>query len=138
MQIEVSCHRCRHKNLVSASSHCSSCNADLFRYPTEKFVNTSELDQCPVCGCIHLYRQKDFNRNLGIVLVVLGIALAYFTYGVSLLVVTLLDWWLYRRVKEIVLCYQCKTIFRDYASTRSIDPFNLVLHDYYKNLPTVR
>lgn len=64
----------------------------------------------------------------------LGVALAYFTYGASLLVVTLIDWLLYRQVQEIGCCYTCGSVFRHSAKIRQLDPFSLGLHDYYKNL----
>jgi len=113
---------------------CPHCGQDLLAYTTDNFWENKPLDQCPVCSCTHLYRQKDFNRKLGLALVVVGVALAYFTYGISILVLALLDVWLYRRVGEIACCYQCGTVFRNVAEIQAIEPFQLTLFDYYRNL----
>ena len=98
--------------------------------------NHPPLDGCPVCGCEHLYRQKDFNRHLGVALVVVAVVLAYFTFGLSLLAVALVDWLLFPRIREVGICYQCKAVVRsdDKAVIGTLPAFELGLHDYYKNL----
>ncbi|NBV51846.1 hypothetical protein EBR78_11600, partial [bacterium] len=82
----------------------------------------------------HLYQRKDFNQKLGIGLIVLGVVLAYFTYGLSLLLVTGIDWWLSKRIPPMGACYRCKSEFRNSKLIRSMEPFNLQLYDYYRNL----
>ncbi len=109
---------------------CRNCQKKL----VPNLVEESPLSQCPLCGSSHLYRQKDFNRSLGIALVIVGIAFAYFTYGLSLIVVTILDWFLYKKVGEVGSCYRCHAQFRKSALIANLDPFNLSLFDYYKNL----
>ncbi len=89
---------------------------------------------CPRCKCEHLYRRKDFNRKFGITLIAVGVVLSYWTYGVSLVVVTLLDWLLSITVGEVGICYQCEEQFRDKEMVKQLPPFNLSLHDYYMNL----
>src|SRR5688572_21626400 len=69
------------------------------------------LTPCPVCETEHVYKQKDFNRKLGVMLLVFGVIGSYWTYGLSLLVVTGFDWWLYRHVGEVGLCYRCHAQF---------------------------
>jgi hypothetical protein len=63
-----------------------------------------------------------------------GVALAYFTYGLSLLVVTLIDFFLVRRVREVGVCYQCQAEFRKSDLVDALKPFDLELFDYYRNL----
>lgn len=87
-----------------------------------------------MCGAAHLYRQKDFNRKWGLALVALGVIFAYWTYGISLVVVTLLDWVISRRVKEVATCYRCQVVFRDTPLIADVAPFDLELQDYYRNL----
>jgi len=125
------CHRFTHTD--SLGSSCRHCQKALFGWVTDDLADGLSLNQCPVCGAGDLYRQKDFNRKLGIGILVIGIALAYFTYGISLVVVTLLDWWLFRRVKELGVCYQCGSQFRGGDLIQKLEPFNLVLHDHYRN-----
>ena len=81
-----------------------------------------------------MYRRKDFNQKLGILLVVVGVLLAYFTYGLSLLGVTLIDFFLFRKVREVGICYQCHAEFRKSLLIDQLVPFDLELFDYYRNL----
>lgn len=92
------------------------------------------LQPCPVCETEHVYKQKDFNRKLGILLLLVGIAGSFYTYGMSLLVVAIFDWWLYRHVGEVGLCYRCHSQFRGSPEVEALPPFTLQLHDYYKSL----
>lgn len=130
------CHRRHNQVLVwpLKSMTCSHCQTDLFKNATEAFLQQGRFNQCPVCGAAHLYRRKDFDQRLGILLVVIGVTLAYFTYGLSLLAVTLIDFLLFRRTKEVGICYQCKSEFRDSLAVEDLEPFDLELFDYYRNL----
>lgn len=99
---------------------------------TERMKNERVLEICAICGSSDLYRMKDFNRKLGLFILVLGIALSFFTYGVSLLLVTIIDWWLYKKVGELAVCYKCQALYRGYALD-NIPAFNLVLFDHYRS-----
>ena len=110
---ELCCPKCRHA-LIRKERHLS-------------------LKNCPLCLSSHLYRQKDFNQKIGIGVVALGIAAAFFTYGMSLVLAALLDWWVYHKVGWVGICYQCQAQFRG-KGVEKLPPFNLELFDYYKNL----
>jgi hypothetical protein len=90
------------------------------------------VEVCPLCGCRHLYRQRDFNRALGCLLVAVGAALVPWTYGLSLAVLALLDVWLYRRLRPAVVCYRCDTVFRDARPGPRQGDFDLLKHDVLK------
>lgn len=90
------------------------------------------VDVCPLCGCRHLYRQRDFNRALGCLLVAVGAALVPWTYGLSLLALSLVDLVLYYRLSEAVVCYRCDTVFRDARPGPRQKPFDLLRHDVLK------
>lgn len=90
------------------------------------------VDVCPLCGCRHLYRQRDFNRALGCGLVALGAALVPWTFGLSLIAFGLVDLWLYRRLKDAVVCYKCDTVFRDARPGPRQGEFDLLRHDVLK------
>ena len=87
------------------------------------------IDRCAACRHEELYFQKDFNRKTGIALVVLGSIFVPWTYGLSLLGVTILDYIVWRLVKNVVVCYQCQAVHRGYAYADSVKPFDLVIHD---------
>ncbi len=87
---------------------------------------------CPLCGSRHLYRERDFNRALGCLLVVIGAALVPWTYGLSLILLSLVDLWLYRRLSLAVVCYRCDTLYRDARPTAGQGEFDLLKHDVLK------
>ena len=116
----------------SSTPRSKQCETPLFPHATPGFYESAKLDQCPICGQAHLFQQKDFNRKLGISILLVGVVFSYWTYGISLLLVTLLDYWIYRSVGEVCCCYYCESQFR--GSIAEVPPFDLELHDYYQNL----
>src|SRR6185369_12707073 len=92
----------------------------------------SAVEVCPLCGCRHLYRQRDFNRALGCTLVAIGAALVPWTFGLSLPVFGLVDLWLYRRLKDAPVCYRCDTAYRDARPGPRQGDFDLLKHDVLK------
>lgn len=87
---------------------------------------------CVLCGCRHLYRQRDVNRAAGCLVVVIAIALAPWTWGISLLVAAIVDWWLWFRLSERPVCYRCDTVYRDARPTDRQKEFDLLRHDVLK------
>jgi len=81
------------------------------------------IDRCAACTHDQLYFQKDFNRRTGIALVV------PWTYGLSLLGVTILDYIVWRIVKDVIVCYECQAVHRGYGLNPALKPFDLVIHD---------
>lgn len=133
LQITYHCEKCKEWPtsvwLRGHDLHCPSCDT---KRPL--LAEPPKLEPCPVCETEHVYKQKDFNRPLGVTLLLVGVAAAYFTYGMSLLVVALFDWWLYRHVGDVGLCYRCQAQFRGSEEVSRLEPFNLSYFDYYKNL----
>ena len=89
----------------------------------------SLIDRCAACGHQELYFQKDFNRRTGIALVVLGSVFVPWTYGLSLLGVTILDYVVWRIVKDVIVCYECQAVHRGYPPNPVWKPFDLITHD---------
>ena len=97
---------------------CPSCGR---RYPVGEAA--VRLEQCPVCDCSRFFRQKAFPRAIGIGLVVVGAVLVPFTYGVSLMVLALVDLLIYRRVPLMAVCYLCRAEFRGVPVPERVLPF---------------
>ncbi len=138
MEFSSFCPHCRHFQEFTLPSFelkaCTHCHKEIFPNATELFKESFQFNQCPHCGAAHLYRQKDFNRKLGITLLAVGIGLSFFTYGISLLLVTIIDAWLYKKVGNVGCCYSCKSQFRNSPKVDNLEPFDLELHDYYQNI----
>jgi hypothetical protein len=90
------------------------------------------VEVCPLCACRHLYRQRDFNRAFGCLLVAAGAALVPWTFGLSLVAFSLVDYWLYRRLRDAVVCYRCDTVYRDARPAPRQGAFDLLKHDVLK------
>src|SRR5712691_2326591 len=86
------------------------------------------IDRCAACGHDQLYVQKDFNRMTGIALVALGAVFVPWTY-LPLIGVTILDYVIWRVVKNVIVCYRCQAVHRGYRANPALRHFDLVTHD---------
>jgi hypothetical protein len=43
--------------------------------------------------------------------------------------VTVLDYFIWRVVKNVIVCYGCQAVHRGYPANPAIKPFDLVIHD---------
>src|SRR5260370_30876441 len=105
---------------------CERCGAE---NSVEAPAVGSIIERCAACDHDQLYFQKDFNRKTGIALVVLGSIFVPWTYGLSLLGVTILDYVVWRLVKDVIVCYRCQAVHRGYPPNSALKPFDLVIHD---------
>jgi hypothetical protein len=88
---------------------------------------------CAGCGHDRLYVQKDFNRNLGLAIVIGGaavsvifFALGYAFYSMLTLGLTaLVDIVVYSLVGMVTVCYACHTIYRGFPRNPEHGPFDL-------------
>ena len=105
---------------------CDRCGApnDVVAAPAAAII-----DRCAACGHDQLYFQKDFNRTTGIALVVVGSIFVPWTYGLSLLGVTILDYIVWRMVKDVIVCYRCQAVHRGYPANPALRGFDLATHD---------
>lgn len=117
---ELTCNECGHQQPFAAAAVGGDGSV------------TDPLAACLACGYDRLFAQKDFNRKLGLVIVLIGAALSPWTYGLSLLAFMGFDYALYRFVPEITVCYGCDAIHRGFEHNplhRAHDP---LLADRYK------
>ena len=108
-----------------AARPCEHCGApsDVVAPPADTLIT-----QCAACGHEELYVQKDFNRATGIALVAAGAVFVPWTYW-PLIIVTILDYVIWRVVKNVIVCYECQAVHRGYPENPAIKPFDLVIHD---------
>ena len=92
------------------------------------------MTKCVVCGHEDLYVQKDFNRQLGLGIVVVGDcprACYFFNhrqpfYAMASLVGTaLIDLVIYTLVGSVTVCYSCHAIYRGFERNPEHEPFDL-------------
>lgn len=144
MQISFDCPKClqiAHGEVTSASRGvlCTACG-------WTRPVGESELDgetprSCLVCGCGDLWRQKDFNPRLGVVIVGLTMLIYLILAGVFmmpviamvvLMVVGLADWLLYAVLPDRLVCYRCHAQYRRIPDLKPSPVFDLELNEKYR------
>lgn len=133
MEIQITCPNCGSSIDIlpdhSASKvDCSVCNHVM----DVKFTQEHEagiLKECPVCSRQDFYKQKDFNRVIGVALFVIAAILSIWTYGISLVVLYLFDLLLFRKLALVAICYKCKTNFRQLKNMADIRDFDHEMND---------
>ena len=88
--LEWRCPACRKPDItnldITGELHCLHCDHRQ-RFPEHARAGEgawiNPLIRCLACGSERLFVQKDFNRKLGVAIVVVGAALSPWTYGAS-------------------------------------------------------
>jgi predicted RNA-binding Zn-ribbon protein involved in translation (DUF1610 family) len=89
------------------------------------WASGGRVERCPICGAVELFRQKDFDQKVGVLILVVGGALAWFTRYLSLLAAAILALILYLTSPEILVCYSCRARVRGHRPShrhRRFDP----------------
>lgn len=96
-------------------------------------ANDWSFKKCAYCDCKQLYKRKDFNQLIGCLIILVGAFFVPFTYGISLIALSIFDYLLYRRVPEILVCYKCGTEFRGFGVIPvAIDQFDHHIAELYE------
>ena len=117
--ISCACSKCSH-------THTLNCGTD------PHYLSGEGIHQCLLCGCREFYIQKDFNRVIGILLVIAACIAAPFTYFLSLLVLSMLDFFLFRRLPLVTVCYGCEGVYRGQPLNEEHVGFDLKIRDKYR------
>ncbi len=102
------------------------------RIPPSLFPSKT-VSTCISCGHGDLYIQKDFNRQLGLIIVGIGVlSSTYFFnhvqpfYAMGALVITaLVDLVIYSMVGFVTVCYSCHAVYRGFNRNPEHEPFDL-------------
>jgi hypothetical protein len=97
-------------------------------------------DQCQVCGCRDLWRQKDFPQRLGVAMVAAGAILStiayYYHYHLWALGIlmgfALIDMILFAVMPDVLVCYRCSTRYRNFDPAGETPYFNLETSERYR------
>jgi hypothetical protein len=94
---------------------CGGCEAPILLEVSQRLLEGDPVDRCCRCGQggeSAFWSRKDFDPKLGVGIVVVASVLAFWTYGISLLVATVVDLVLWRMLPPVTTCYHCKTEYR--------------------------
>ncbi|MGE3608996.1 MAG: hypothetical protein AB7I27_05370 [Bacteriovoracaceae bacterium] len=133
MEIQITCPNCGSSIDVHPDHNASKVDCGVCKHVMDvKFTQVHEqglLKECPVCSRQDFYKQKDFNRKIGVILFVIAAILSIWTYGISLVVLYLLDLFLFRKLSLVAICYKCKTNFRQVKNMDEIRDFDHEMND---------
>jgi hypothetical protein len=133
-EIAFRCPKCAAEATAGADGHglCSACGTATELPVSPSLRDERLVDRCPACDGAELYVQRDFNQKMGLLIVVIGGALAPFTpYYSSLFVAGLVDAALYAVLPEITICYRCQAHFRGFRRNPRHNPFDLHIAEQY-------
>lgn len=116
---------------------CPRCQTELETHVDEK-AKAGELNHCLVCGSKKLFRQKLFNRNFGIGIVVAGVIASFFVDPpvLPLVIVGLIDFLLFLFLPFMIVCYECDAEHRGFPVTEAIKNYDHLRAARAKDQPT--
>jgi ribosomal protein L31 len=133
MSVHITCSECGSGMEIKPDLEATKVKCDICQHISDVKFEAShmqdELKTCPCCQRKDFYQQKDFNRKLGVVFFVIAAILSIWTYGLSLLALYLIDLGLFRRLRNIAICYNCHTIFRNVSNINEIAGFDHEMND---------
>jgi hypothetical protein len=99
----------------------------------DSIVTGGIVTTCASCGHDDLYIQKDFNRNVGIAIVIAGIAASLYFFSRdrpiaamgALGLTALIDFLAHFLVGDVTVCYACHAIYRGFGKNPDHEPFDL-------------
>jgi hypothetical protein len=120
-----------------AESRCPRCDHIVHPVTVEP---DPALPACALCGCRELYKKKDFPHGLGMAILVaacLASTVTFYLYAKWLTWAILIgsaafDGILYLLVKDVAVCYRCGCHHRGSAAAAHHAPFELTLHERYR------
>lgn len=119
MTVEFVCSQCNKDNLADLSADireisCQHCGQVIPTKLSSSMRQGGKVDRCVLCNKIRFYVQKDFNPRLGLLIFAIGVLFSYHTYGLTLLIATIIDFILYKVLKTVTICYNCRAIYRGF------------------------
>jgi hypothetical protein len=132
MNILARCPQCDAGLPVSAAEapdaiKCGGCGRNIPLSISESLRTGQGVDRCPVCSGAEFYGRKDFDPKMGLTVVIIGIAISATFYWFKrdliaysiLAAATLIDLFIYGRLKDLTVCYRCHTEFRGPEARRA-------------------
>lgn len=101
------------------------------------------LRRCPVCGCRELFVRKDFSQPVGMLIVLLAAITAailffyraFYVAMAALFGVAIIDAAIYLLVGKCLVCYRCRSEFRDTPIGKDHAGWDLSIGEKYRHIP---
>lgn len=133
MSVQITCTNCGSSVEIHPDQNAHKVDCGICKHIMDvKFTAEHEagvLKECPVCTRQDFYKQKDFNRIVGVTLFIIAAILSIWTYGMSLVALYLVDLFLFRKLSLVAICYKCKTNFRNLTNMDEIRDYDHEMND---------
>jgi Zn ribbon nucleic-acid-binding protein len=112
---------------------CPHCHTELPLFINDSITDRATVTACVSCGHDALYVQKDFNRQVGLVIVGIGIATSIYFFArsqpifamIALGLTAVVDFLAYSLVPDVTVCYSCHAVYRGFSRNPEHEPFDL-------------
>ncbi|MEM7233380.1 MAG: hypothetical protein AAF517_14475 [Planctomycetota bacterium] len=125
----------------AATICCPGCGAT-FPGSGDVPAESAPVERCLVCGNEEFYIQKDFNRQIGLWIVLTSFLIIFLVMlkwdhrtGIYCLFgLAAVDWIAYRLLPEVTVCYLCQSVYRRFPLHPKHRGFYLGDEEKYKKL----
>ena len=119
-----------------AAAKCGGCGSTMPLTLSDGVRTDQTVDLCPMCTGSDFYVRRDFDpkRGLTVVIIAILISAGFYWFGLDLIAYSvlglfaLIDLLVYRRLRDLTVCYRCHTVFRG-AYTPDAPIFDLATAD---------
>ena len=129
------CERCGREVVQSldpgarGAAVCPGCGQAASEALRDSPADPGFLSRCAHCGLDRLYVQKDFSKKAGLWVFIVAGLLSVPTWGLSLLVATLIDFVLYYSLGDATLCYGCGAVHRGFPKNPGHGSFDIHMQE---------
>ena len=118
MQILFHCRHCfgecqaspsKDKGLIS----CPRCKKQLVLRYSDTHRQRNRVDVCAVCQRQDFYIRDEARKAWGLLFLLLGLAAAYWTYGISVVLGGYGFYWHFFKFPKLTVCYHCYAKYRN-------------------------
>jgi hypothetical protein len=118
-----------------------SCDVPVTLDWTNAFDEAGHLRRCPACNCRELFVRKDFPQAVGFAIVVLAGIAALVLFAMNLVLwalavlgaVVVIDGVIYLFTGRCLVCYRCRSEFRDTPIGEKHEPWDLAVGEKYRS-----
>jgi hypothetical protein len=116
---------------------CPECRHELTVQPGP---SADHLETCAICGNHEFYKKKDFPHWLGLTILTtaclafIGFHAFYWNWVAWSILIgsALVDGIMYLTVKDVIVCYRCEAQYRGLSRDTNHQPFELGIHERYR------
>ena len=125
MQVTARCPGCNAALPFDASAppariRCGRCSREIPLVVSEPVRADAAVDRCPICEGADFYVRRDFDPKTGLAFVIAGalVSAVFYWFNRDLIAYSILaaavvvDLLVYRRLKDVTVCYRCHAEFR--------------------------